>query len=788
MLNRRRLVLLVVSAALILSAALSVTQDMTQREAVQASVRDSAVFLQRVKQRPSLPDHEKEIDRLLARMTLAEKVGQMTQLEIGMISNGKGQSLEIDPATLRKAVVQYGVGSILNVNDEALPPEKWHQILKQIESAAGETRLKIPVLYGIDSIHGANYVVGSTLFPQPIGLAATWNPELALRAAEITADETRAVGIPWNFSPILDVGRQPLWPRLYETFGEDPHLAEVMGTAFVRGYEGSDPSDPHHVASSLKHYIGYSGPTSGRDRTPALIPEVTLREYYLPTFRAAVEAGARTVMVNSSEVNGIPGHVNRYLLTDVLRKELKFDGFVVSDWEDIKKLASIHHVAATEKDATRMAIMAGIDMSMVPSDYSFADLLTQLVKEGSVPMSRIDEAVRRILSVKYQLGLFRSALPDDTASQRIGTSASRAVALQAARESVVLLKNNGNVLPLRTGARVLLTGPTADTLVSLNNGWTYTWQGDRADLYPKDRPTVRRALEAKLGTTNLAYVAGVDFEKEIDIPAAKAAAGNADVIVVAAGEPSYAETPGNINDLTLTEPQLRLTETMIETGKPVVLVLIEGRPRIISRVADRVAGIVLALNPSNEGGQAISDVLFGDVNPSGRLPLTYPRDPNALLTYDRKAFENGDQGFGLKAFQPQFEFGAGLSYTKYSYSNLQVTPSSVPENGTVQVRVTVTNTGTTAGKEVVQVYLSDLVASMTPPGKRLVRFSKIPLQPGASDTLTFTLTREDMSFVGPNNKPVVEPGAFEVHVGDQMQRFELLPAVKAAVKAASTAK
>ena len=783
--KRRGSVSFAIVAALILSACIPFA---AQTEPVPGSVRDSASFFQRVKQRPSLPDHEKEIDQLLARMTLAEKIGQMTQLEIGMVSNGRGQALEIDAQKLRKAVNQYGVGSILNVNDEALPPAKWHQILRQIASAASETRLKIPVLYGIDSIHGANYVAGSTLFPQPIGLAATWNPELALRAAEITADETRAAGIPWNFSPVLDIGRQPLWPRLYETFGEDPHLAKAMGTAFIRGYEGNDPSDSHHVASSLKHYVGYSGPTSGRDRTPALIPEVTLREYYLPTFRAAVEAGARTVMVNSSEINGIPGHVNRYLLTDVLRNELKFDGLVVSDWEDIKKLVYIHHVAANEKDATRMAIMAGIDMSMVPSDYSFADLLTQLVKEGSVPMSRVDEAVRRILRVKYQLGLFKSPVPDDSASQRVGTAASRAVSLQAARESIVLLKNDSNVMPLRIGSRVLLTGPTADTLVSLNNGWTYTWQGDRADLYPKDRLTLRRAVEAKVGTTNLAFVPGVDFEKEIDIPAASAAAANADVVVVAAGEPSYAETPGNINDLTLTEPQLRLIEAMIASGKPVVLVLIEGRPRIISRVADKVAGIVLALNPGNEGGQAITDVLFGDVNPSGRLPITYPRSPDALLTYDRKAFENSDQGFGLKAFQPQFEFGTGLSYTNYAYSNLQVTPSSVSNNGSVQVRVTVTNTGAKAGKEVVEVYLSDLVASMTPPGKRLVRFAKVPLQPGASETLAFTLTREDMSFIGPNNKPVVEPGAFEVHVGNQTQRFELLGAAAAVAKTASSAK
>ena len=738
-----------------------------------AGMRDSTEFLKRATQHANLPDHEKDIDRLLSQMTLQEKVGQMTQLDIGMISDGMDQALRINPAKLEKAIGQYGVGSILNVRDEAFTPLVWHGIIRQIQAAASRTRLKIPVLYGIDSIHGANYIQGSTLFPQPLAMAATWNPELMLRASQITAEETRAAGIPWSFSPVLDIGRQPLWPRLWETFGEDPYLASTMGVAMVRGFEGQNPASDRNIASSLKHYVGYSGPNSGRDRTPALIPEVTLRQYYLPTFRAAIEAGARTVMVNSGEVNGVPGHANRYLLTDVLRNEMKFDGLVVSDWEDIKKLVTIHRVAANEKDATRMAVMAGIDMSMVPSDYSFADLLVQLVQEGAVPSARIDEAVRRILRIKFQLGLFDHAVPDPSWITRIGTPQSRQVSLQAAQEAITLLKNDGGVLPLKSGTRVLLTGPTADTMISLSNGWTYTWQGNRPGLYPKDRPTLRQALEKRVGTQQFAYVPGVDFEKEIDLSAARTAAEKADVVVLALGEPSYTETPGNIPDLTLPEAQLKLAEAMIATGKPVVLVLIEGRPRIISRIADQIPAIVMAYNPSNEGGQAIADILFGDANPSGRLPITYPRHPNALLTYDHKAFETDAPDFALKVFQPQFAFGSGLSYTTFAYSDLKVTPTSINSNGSVTVAVKVANTGSRSGKEVVQVYLSDLVASLTPPGKRLIRYAKIPLEPGASDTLTFTLDRDDLSFIGPDNKSIAEPGEFEIAVGSLHARFRL---------------
>jgi beta-glucosidase len=734
---------------------------------------DSQLFLEKSIQHPVTANHDQEIDQLLSRMTLQEKIGQMTQFEIGMVTEGQNQTIKIDPAKLQKAIVQYGIGSVLNVNEEALPPEHWHEIINALQAAAARTRLKIPVLYGIDSIHGGTYIQRATLFPQPLGMAATWNPELALRAAQVTADETRAAGIPWNFSPVLDVGRQPLWPRLWETYGEDSYLVSVMGAAVVRGYEGSDVADPHQVASSIKHYVGYSAPNSGRDRTPAFIPENTLRDIYLPPFRAAVQAGAKTVMVNSGEINGIPGHTNHYLLTDVLRKELKFEGLVVSDWEDIKKLASVHHVAATEKEATRQAIMAGVDMSMVPRDYSFPDLLTELVKEGTVPMSRIDESVRRILKVKYEVGLFANAALDPQSTARVGTPANIAVSLDAARESITLLQNKNAVLPLKPGTKILLTGPTADTMVSLNNGWSYTWQGDKSNIFAAAFPTFRKALEKRAGATNVAYVPGVDFDEEISIPDAASAAANANVIVLALGEPSYTETPGNIPDLTITRPQIKLAQAMIATGKPVVVVLIEGRPRVISDFADDASAILMAYNPSNMGGQALSEILFGDVNPSGHLPLTYPRSPNALLTYDHKAFEDSDQAFGLVAFKPQFEFGYGLSYTTFAYSDLTVTPASVTADGPVNVLVKITNSGALPGKEVVQVYLSDLVATLTPPGKRLVRFAKVDLAPGASQTLKFTLNRDDFSFTGTDNKPVVEPGDFVVHVANLQGKFAI---------------
>lgn len=757
-------------------------------DVVPTDIADSDAYFRKTVERPRLRDYSTQIETLLRKMTLEEKVGQMTQLEIGEVTSGGDSNINIDLAKLEKAVVQYKVGSILNVSGHALSVDKWHEIIGAIQTATQKTRLKIPVIYGIDSIHGANYVRGATLFPQEIGMAASWNPELVRKAEEITAMETRAAGIPWSFSPVLDIGRQPLWPRFWETFGEDPYLAKVMGAAFVRGMEGTDLNKDRNVASSLKHYMGYSFPLNGRDRTSAWIPENYLLEYFLPTFEAAVKAGARTVMVNSAEINGVPGHINKHLLTDILKTELGFDGFIVSDWQDIQKLVTQWKVAADEKEATRMAIMAGIDMSMVPSSYSFSDDLIALVNEKKVPMTRIDDAVRRILRVKYQLGLFEDPMPNPSLKSNFGRPEYSQVSLQAARETMTLLKNDGNILPLAKNKKVLVTGPTADSLISLNNGWTWVWQGSEPSLYPTNKMTIQQAIEAKVGKRNFEFVQGTrivrrpnssatgtptNVDEEVNVKAAVDKARDSDVVVLCLGEGSYTETPGNITDLSLSETQLRFAEQIIAAGKPVVLVLVEGRPRIISRIADRVAATLLAYNPSNEGGQAVADVLFGDYNPNGKLPFTYPRSTNNYLTYDHKLFEVEDTSYGNSATQPQFQFGTGLSYTTFGYSDLVVSPKSVAANGPVTVSVKVTNTGNRAGKETAILFVRDEVASLSPPGKRVKRFAKIYLDPGQSRTLTFTLNREDLSFIGENNKPIVEPGDFTVMIGGLSDKFTL---------------
>lgn len=750
---------------------------------------DSGAYFERVAKRPvKKRNHEAKIEALLRRMTVEEKVGQMTQLTIDMVTSGDDQEVRIDPVKLEKAINKYGVGSILNVNNQALPMERWHEIISGIQAAAAKTRLKIPVIYGIDSIHGANYVQGATLFPQEIGMAATWNPDLMQKAAEITAMETRAAGIPWSFSPVLDVGRNPIWPRFWETFGEDPYLAKVMGMAFVRGLEGTNVSDGRSVASSLKHYVGYSYPLNGRDRTPAWIPEHYLREYFLPPFEAAIRGGARTVMVNSASINGVPGHTNKRLLTDILKGEMKFDGFIVTDWDDIKKLVTQWKVAADEKEATRQAVMAGIDMSMVPLSYSFSDHLIALVKEKKVPMSRIDDAVRRILRVKFELGLFDNAMPDKSLLANFGKAEYPEVALNAARESIVLLKNQNNILPLPKNKKVLVTGPTADSLISLNNGWTYVWQGSEPSLYPKDKPTIQRAIEEKLGGKNFEFVQGTriirkpgspsnsnptDIDLEVDIKKAMDEAKDADYVVLCLGEGSYTEHPGNISDLTLPDIQMRLAEAVIATGKPVVLVMAQGRPRVINKLVDRVAGIVVAMNPGNEGGRAIADVIFGDYNPNGKLPFTYPRYPSYFANYDRPASETEVKDFEKTQFFPQFEFGAGLSYTTYEYSNLRISPGSIAANGEVKVSVDVRNTGQRAGKEAVILYVRDDVATLSPPGKRVRRFAKMYLEAGQQQAVSFTLNRNDLGYFDTDNQFKTEPGDFTVMVGELSGKFTL---------------
>jgi beta-glucosidase len=716
---------------------------------------------------------EKKIDQLISNMTIEEKVGQMTQITLDVISLKEGRQVvephQLDTAMLRKAILNYKVGSILNVGQHAFSREHWLTIHKAIKNMAEQSRLKIPVLYGIDAIHGVTYTIGSTIFPQEIAQAATWNPALVEEAASICAYETRASYIPWNFSPVLDLGRQPNWPRIYETFGEDVHLVTELGKAVVKGYEGRDISNKYKVASCLKHYFGYGFPLSGKDRTPAWIPERFLREYFLPPFEAAVKDGALTVMVNSAEINGIPVHADYHLLTEILKDELQFKGFAVSDWEDIKYLHSRHHIAATDKEAVKIAVMAGVDMSMVPYDFSFAEHLVELAKEGTVPMSRIDDAVRRILRVKYRLGLFENLFYNPEDYPKFGSEEFRKVSLSAASEAITLLKNNNNILPLKRNTKVLITGISGNSMSLLNGGWTYTWQGEKTDEYAKDKLTVFEAFSNKIGTSNVKLVADSSFDNPAKIQEAVNAAKSCDVVLLCAGEFTYTEKPGDIEDLYLSDGQTKLAQELAKTGKPVILVLLEGRPRIISKFADFMSAILMAYLPGNEGGQAIADIIMGDVNPSGKLPITYPRYPNSLVNYDHKHTED----LGGKVFNPQFPFGFGLSYTSFAYSNLKIDKPEYLTSDSIRISIDLKNTGEREGKEVVQLYISDLYASITPAVKRLRGFEKINLKPAETKTVIFTVPVSKLAFVGLENKWITEPGDFMVSIGDQSLKFVL---------------
>lgn len=725
--------------------------------------------LPQVRQGSTVAGPEARIEALLRQMTVEEKAGQMTQVAIDVVTaGGTGISHRLDQKKLEDAVLKHHVGSILNVNGEAYTVEHWHEVLNAIQATVEKSRLKIPVIYGIDSVHGATYTLGSVLFPNAISAAATWNPALVRRSAEISAFQTRASGIPWVFYPVLDIGRQPLWPRMWETYGEDVYLASKMGEAYIEGLQGKDMGAKDKVAACVKHYAGYSMPFNGKDRTPAILDERTLRGVVLAPYEAAIRAGGATVMVNSGEISGVPGHANHFLLTDVLKKEWGFRGFTVSDWEDIKRLYTRDRVAASPKDAVRMAVMAGVDMSMVPMDFSFYDLLLECVKDGSVPMARIDDAVRRILRVKMQTGLFERPRPDAAMKGQFEQAAFHAANLEAAREAVVLLKNDG-VLPLSRGKKVLVTGPNADLLSVMNGGWSLTWQGDKEALYPKDKRTIRRAVEAAAVEGSAKYVQGTTWEKEVDLAATLAAARDADVIVAALGEPAYCETPGNVEDLALPAAQIRLVEALKKTGKPVVTVLVEGRPRVLRSVTANSNALLWAGLPGNEGGQAIADILYGAANPSGKLPFSYPRNVNGFTTYDYKPLENtADNPTGW-----EFPFGHGLSYTTFAYSDLKVSAPVMPRAGSVTVSVVVKNTGSQAGQEVVQLYVSDLYRQVSPPNKELKGFEKIALAPGEAKTVSFKLTSKELSFVGLANKWIVEAGDYKVAVGGLEGGFAL---------------
>ncbi|WP_348825421.1 glycoside hydrolase family 3 N-terminal domain-containing protein [Flavobacterium aestuarii] len=723
-----------------------------------------------------------KVSELISKMTLEEKVGQMTQITVTIFEK-QGSKGVFDLEKLKNGIQTHHIGSILNVPNPGAPTlQKWQETMSTISSEANKTRLKIPILYGIDAIHGASYTTGATLFPQQIGLAATFNTDLVKRGAQISAYETRASSIPWVFSPDLDFPRNPAWSRMWESFGEDAYLSSQMAVALVDGFEGdNNVGSKYSVASCMKHYIGYGSTATGKDRTPSIIPERLLRQYDLTIYQAAIKAGAKSVMVSSGEINGTPVHASKHLLTDILKNELGFSGVVVTDWKDIIYLHTRHKVAETHREAVRMAVMAGIDMSMVPEDYSFYTLLLDLAQKGEVPMSRIDDAVSRILKMKFELNLFQNAVADLKDYPKFGSAEHIEEAYKTAAESITLLKNDKNVLPLNKNEKVLVTGATANSMKYLNGGWSYTWQGENSDTYAADKFTILEAFQNKLGKENVLYTKGADLEAEDDAEIQKAVdlAKNASKIVLCLGEKNYTETPGDISDLYMSKSQIKLALALAKLNKPIILVLNEGRPRLISDFADLMSAVVQCYLPGNEGARALVDILYGDVNPSGRLPYNYPKYPNSLEKYNRKYTESiseGEQNDDAKyekSYSPQFEFGTGLSYTTFKYSNLKIDKTEISNSDDVNVSVTVTNTGNKAGKETVLLYLSDNYATITPEFKSLKRFQKISLAPNESKTVTFTLNQKDLQFVNNDLKWVSEKGTFTIRVADLSQDFLL---------------
>lgn len=734
-----------------------------------------------------------KVDALLSKMTIEEKVGQMAQVTMDVVTKGPDRysstiPVQLDNKELQKVLVDYKIGSVLNTaNNRANSPQDWYKLINGLQTfATKKTRLGIPLIYGIDAIHGNTYTAGATIFPQPIAQAATWNRDLIYKSAEITAYEARASSIPWNFNPVLDIGSDPRFPRQFETFGEDPYLVTELGKQTIKGYEGQNNniSDPFKIASCMKHFLGYMVPVSGKDRTPVYLSDQALREYHLPAFKAAVEAGSHTIMINSGIINGIPVHANYDLLTKLLRHELKFDGLIVTDWGDIENLYERDRVAKDHKEAIMMAINAGIDMSMIAYKYEvFCDNLVALVKEGKVTQERLNDAVGRVLTIKYKLGLFERPVTHYKDYPKFGSKEFEQASYQTAAEAITLLKNENNILPLSKNTKVLVTGPNANSMRTLNGGWTYSWQGEKVEEFAGKYNTILEAVEKEAGKQNVSFFPGVSykmdgkyFEEYTDrMEEALAAAKNADVVLLCIGENTYTETPGNLSDLYLSDLQTEFAQKLIAVGKPVILILNEGRPRIISKFEKHVPAMVQTYLPGNFGGDALADILFGDVNPSGKLPYTYPRFPNSLVPYYHKPSENRSTTPGVynydSDFNPQFQFGYGLSYTSFKYGNLKLSADKLKDGETITATIEVSNTGLRQGKEIVQLYTSDLFASITPDIKRLRGFEKIDLKPGEKKQVSFTLKVSDLAFIGKDNIAITEPGEFKVEIGGLTANF-----------------
>ena len=728
------------------------------------------------------PKIEAQVEQTLKKLTLEEKIGQMMELVTDLFgANDKNGVFYIDEHKTDSILSRYKIGSILNAPNTCAPTAKqWEKYISQIQKISMK-RIGIPCVFGLDQNHGSTYTQDGTLFPQNINVAATFNREIARRSAEATAYETRAVSVPWTYSPTVDLGRDARWPRIWENFGEDCYLSSEMGKAMVYGFQGEDPNniDQYHIATSMKHFMGYGVPWTGKDRTPAYISPADLREKHFAPFLAGLQAGALTVMVNSASVNGMPMHANKDILTGWLKEETGWDGVLITDWADINNLYTREMVAKDKKDALRIAINAGIDMIMEPYSCDACGYLIELVKEGKIPMSRIDDACRRVLRMKYRLDLFKNPTQKLKNYPKFGGEEFAKLALEGATESMVLLKNEGNILPLQHGKKILLTGPNANQMRCLDGGWSYTWQGHRADEFAGKYNTIYEAICNEYGKENVILNQGVTYnekgkyweENEPQIQGAVAAAKDADVIVACIGENSYTETPGNLTDLWLSENQRNLVKALAQTGKPVILVLNEGRPRLIADIEPLAQGIINILIPGNMGGDALANLVSGKSNFSGKMPYTYPKEINSLANYDFKKSEEvgtmeGAYDYNAKITQ-QWGFGYGLSYTTYKYSNLKVPQSDFRHGDIIKVSVDVKNTGKVAGKESVLLFSSDLIASMVPDGRRLRAFDKVELQPGETKTMTFELKADDLAFVGWNGKWRLEEGDFKLMIADQ---------------------
>ena len=733
------------------------------------------------------PKIEAQVEQTLKKLTLEEKIGQMMELVTDLFgANDKNGVFYIDEHKTDSILSRYKIGSILNAPNTCAPTAKqWEKYISQIQKISMK-RIGIPCVFGLDQNHGSTYTQDGTLFPQNINVAATFNREIARRSAEATAYETRAVSVPWTYSPTVDLGRDARWPRIWEDFGEDCYLSSEMGSSMVRGFQGEDPNhiDQYHISACMKHFMGYGVPWTGKDRTPAYISPFDLREKHFAPFLAGLQAGALTVMVNSASVNGMPMHANKEFLTGWLKEQTGWDGVLVTDWADINNLYTREMIAKDKKDALRIAINAGIDMIMEPYSCDACGYLIELVKEGKIPMSRIDDACRRVLRMKYRLDLFKNPTQKLKNYPKFGGEEFAKLALEGATESMVLLKNeklqDGNpVLPLAKGKKILLTGPNANQMRCLDGGWSYTWQGHRTDEFAGKYNTIYEAFCNQYGKENVVLNQGVTYnetgkyweENEPQIQGAVDAAKNVDVIVACIGENSYTETPGNLTDLWLSENQRNLVKELAKTGKPVILVLNEGRPRLIADIEPLAQGIIDILIPGNMGGDALVGLVSGKSNFSGKMPYTYPKEINSLANYDFKKSEEvctmeGAYDYNAKITQ-QWGFGHGLSYTSYKYSNLKVSQSDFRHGDIIKVSVDVKNTGKVAGKESVLLFSSDLIASMVPDGRRLRAFDKIELQPGETKTVTFNLNADDLAFVGYDGNWVLEEGDFKLMIADQ---------------------